>query len=815
MTVKIEPSLDGATIITQPMVRNFSTAGSHGPGDTIIEGDARIVTKKWQGFPPVNLTMIGKPQAPLREVVEPRYRGTAEFSTRVRLPDMLHAKFVRNPYPRAAIRRLDTSAAEKMPGVHHILTYRNALKTVPLQVELALQGEIVAIVAAETENQAEDAAEAIVVDYLDLPSVPSLAIAESGHAPDLREGKGNLLQIPEKSPNHDPAARGRWHHGDIEKGFAESDSVHEHTYYFGGGRIVPMQPFTGVASWDGDKLTFWGHGQDIYPSRDALAGWLGIDASKVHFINKWNGGTFGGYGVRSTPFWGLIAHIARVTGRPVKASLTKAEELYHISHKPETVSKFKVGLTKDGRIHALRYELHMIAGLMDVPPAHVINEVSKNQVELYTARVPHWEQLSYAYKSNTPMIGCNRSCTQQEVKWAFENLADELAEAANLDPVEFRLRNVARPGDKLDPATDWHEEMKKPELENGALTYDCFASVEVLEEGAKAFGWDKRNPKPGSMPGRFKRGMGLGISQHHPGSLSYHEDEPAFKTEREASSWRAPTSMITLTGRVILRSAIARQRHQSRHRHGGADRRDARHQRYRHHQADVGRFRDRAANRSMGGGTHLHGAGRRRAGGGEEAARRADQAGIGQARHRRRRSRAQGQRGALEVRSAALGRGRRLGRRQIVEHAGPCARRAGPLARQGRRRLLRRGRGRHLDRSVPGDARGLFARRRQGDQSVHRAERHGGPALHAGASRSPPTRSLLRSGNSRDRCTTASRLRRSRFLTIERSFDDISQIFIESLEPRWFYGYKGFSETSIGSVPGAIGNAIYNATGVR
>ena len=105
MSIKIEPSLDDAKIITQPMVRNFSTGGGHGPGDTMIEGDGKIVTQKWQGHPPVDLTIIGKPQAPLREVVEPRYRGTAEFATRIRLPGMLYAKFLRSPYPRAAIRQ--------------------------------------------------------------------------------------------------------------------------------------------------------------------------------------------------------------------------------------------------------------------------------------------------------------------------------------------------------------------------------------------------------------------------------------------------------------------------------------------------------------------------------------------------------------------------------------------------------------------------------------------------------------------------------------------------------------------------------------
>jgi hypothetical protein len=81
---KIEPTLRHAKIISQPMVRNFSTGGGHGPGDVLIEGDGRIVTRKWQGYPPVDLAVIGKPHTPLREVVEPRYRGTAEFATRLR-----------------------------------------------------------------------------------------------------------------------------------------------------------------------------------------------------------------------------------------------------------------------------------------------------------------------------------------------------------------------------------------------------------------------------------------------------------------------------------------------------------------------------------------------------------------------------------------------------------------------------------------------------------------------------------------------------------------------------------------------------------
>ncbi len=810
MTFKIEPSLEDAKIITLPMVRNFSTGGGHGPSDTLIEGDGKIVTQKWQGFPPIDLAIIGKPQAPLREVVEPRYRGTAEFATRVQLPGMLHIKFLRSPYPRAAIRRLDTEAAEKMPGVHHILTYRNAPKANPLHIELMLQGEIVAMVAAETENQAEDAVEAIAVDYLDLPSVADIATAESGGAPDIREGKGNLLQLPKDSPNYHPTASGRWHHGDIEKGFAEAATVREFTYYFGGGRIVPMQPFSGVAAWEGDKLTFWGHGQDIYPSRDYLAGLLGIDKSNVHFINKWNGGTFGGFGVRTAPFWGQVAHIAKVTGRPVKAVLTKAEELYHIMHKPETVSKFKVGLTKDGKIHALRYEIHMVAGLTDVPPQHVAGEVCKNQLELYTARTPHWEALSYAYKSNTPMIGCNRSCTQQEVKWAFENLADELAEVAGIDPVQFRLINVARPGDSLSPATDWHEEMKKPETEKGALTYDCFASVEVLEEGAKAFGWDKRNPKAGSMPGRFKRGMGVGISQHHPGSLSYHEYEPAFKTVR-GILWSAEVEMEP-SGRVVLRSALPDSG--TNHDTGmailiaemlGISSIDS--IKLMWGDSDTAPPTDQwAAGRTLTvqGGAALIAAMKLR---NELLNRAAQKLGVDAAR--------------LELRDSVVHV--RANSQQSVAAADLLGGKS--LRMRGEMKAVQ---GRSLAKGVGACFVEVEVDTWTGQFKVTRVvySHDCGKVINPFVAVSDMEGSFMQSfqvaTNSipYDKEFPGQMHNSIAFLsfpipTIMEFPDEITQVFIESLEPRWFYGYKGFSETSIGSVPGAIGNAIYNATGVR
>ena len=168
--------------IKQPMVRDYSTGGGHGPEDTLIEGDDQIVTQKWQGYAPENLNVVGKSMPPMAEVSIPRFLGTAEYATRVWLPNMLYAKVLASPHPHARIRSIDTAQAQRMPGVAYILTHLNAPDGNPGRQdlngdELNFVGDIVAIVAAETEDLAQDAVRAINVDYEILPG--------AGDRPDL------------------------------------------------------------------------------------------------------------------------------------------------------------------------------------------------------------------------------------------------------------------------------------------------------------------------------------------------------------------------------------------------------------------------------------------------------------------------------------------------------------------------------------------------------------------------------------------------------------------------------------------------------
>src|SRR3954469_195072 len=183
---KVEPKTETAIIINQPMVRNFSTGGGHGPEDILIEGNDRIVTKKWQGYPPKDLNLVGKPHPPMPEVAIPRFTGKAQYATRVVFPNMLWGRMLTSPHPRAKVKRLDASKAEKMPGVVHILTAQNAPASYPFPEELFFQGEIVAIIAAESEDMAEDALEAIEVEYDILPFASTLQQIMAANAPNLR-----------------------------------------------------------------------------------------------------------------------------------------------------------------------------------------------------------------------------------------------------------------------------------------------------------------------------------------------------------------------------------------------------------------------------------------------------------------------------------------------------------------------------------------------------------------------------------------------------------------------------------------------------
>ena len=801
----IRPAPDSILQIRQPMVRDYSTTGGHLPGDYVVEGSEK--TRKWQGYPPENLNVVGQPLPAMPEVSLPRFTGKAKYASRVWSPDMLYVRFLTSPHPHARIESIDISIAEKLPGVAHILTYENAphrngsgrlrAQLDPLPRELNQQGEVVAIVAAETEDLAEDAADAIKVEYEVLPFASTLQDAMAPDAPILGPGKTNLVRPP-AAPKDFPDATWVNQQGDIDRGFQEAEIIKEFTYRFSGGVSVPMQPNGSVARWDGDRLTLWGMGQSIYPARADLAAALGIDAARIRYINPYNGCTFGAAAASAARFYPLIAHLAQVTGRPVKVMLPKDQELAQLRIKPETITKFKVGATKDGRITALAHEVYVSVSDLEFGGHASGPGNAANQLELYTSAVPHWRSRWCAYRTNAPRPGPSRSYMQQETKWSWEIMMDEMAEALGLDPVQFRLRNITRPrpGDPRHP-------------------YDSFPSVEVLEEGAKAFGWERRHPEAGGMPGRFKRGFGVGMSQHHGGNLGYHDAEPAFANYAASGATVFSGELeLDADGFVTMKIALP---------DSGSNAATA----HAHLVAEILGFTSRERIRLIWGDTNL-----------------APSSGEWSAGHTITLQGAATCRAADQLRKDLLQRAAdhlKVDVNLLQIHDGIISSTADPRKRTTFRALAKANGGaiRQTGRGVSGGERtasnkgvGTCFVEVEVDtwtgswRFVRALYAHDtGLVVNPLLAEADMVGALVESTQVAtdsipwDREFPGTRHYSVGYLSYRlptiMDVPKVTQLFIDSLEPRWFYGIKGFSETSIGSVPGAIANAIYNACGVR
>ncbi len=808
--IPIEPELDSVVQIKMPMVRNYSTTGGHLAGDEVIEGANKTVTKKWQGYPPENLNVLGKPLPPMPEVSIPRFTGKAQYASRVWFPDLLYATFLTSPHPHALLKDVDTSAADKMPGVKYILTFKNAPKLQrpnvargrilpePLPQELNLQGEAVAIVVAETEDLARDACDAIKVQYEVLPFAATLKDTMAAGAPDLGHGKGNLIRHS-FSPKDLPHATWEDHRGDIEKGFAEADFVKEFSYHFNGGVSVPMQPSGSVAKWDGDRLTIWAMGQGIYPVQASTAAALGIDVSKVRIINKWNGSTFGSARMAAERFYPMMAHLAKVTGRPVKIMLPKDQELAQLQIKPETITKFRVGAKKDGRIVVLDHEVIVSIGDLDFGVHADGPTNATNQLDLYAGQVAHWRSTWCAYRTNAPRPGPSRSHLQQETKWSWENMIDEMADSVGMDPLRYRLMHITRltPGDARHP-------------------YESMATVEVLQEGAKAFGWEKRNPVAGGAEGRFKRGFGLGMSQHHGGLMGYHEGEAAFAKLAAAPDANIFTTELDLgsDGNVIMKIALPDSGSNAASAQAalvsemlGFTTRD--HVRLVWGDSDIAPLSDEwFAGRTitLQGAAICSAADKLRK---DLLARAANVLKVDAS--------------ALQIRDGIISS--KEDSKKITTFAALAKANGGMIRQTGRG--VAGGERTTTNKGVGACVVEVEVDTWTGDWHFVRAvyAHDTGLVINPLVSEADMVGSLMESTQVAtdpipwDREFPGTRHYSVGYLSYRlptiMDLPKSAQVYVDSLEPRWFYGVKSFSETSIGAVPGAISNAIYNASGVR
>ncbi|HXE89821.1 MAG TPA: molybdopterin cofactor-binding domain-containing protein [Terriglobales bacterium] len=426
--------------------------------------------------------------------------GGKGYVVNLRLPGMLHAKVLRSPYPHARILRIDTSEAERLPGVKAVLVPSEVPKIkfhpvyfapsearsmvrdmLILSDTVRFAGEPVAAVAATRPEIAERATELIHVEYQQLPAVFDPEEAMKPGAP----------QIHEHAPNN-IALNPSFTFGDLEKGFAEADFIFENTYQTQRVHTCYMEPRVCIVDSDvHGNLTVWSSTQHLFGLREKLAFALGIPVGKVKVVKPpYIGGGFGGK-LDMGFIEPICALLSRKTGRPVRAEHTRYEDFITTARNPIKIH-LKTGVKKDGTFTA-RYARSILDTGSHATHGAVVLMVHGFYGFLLPYRCPNqkWEGCS-VYTNN--MIGGGfRGYGAPQAAFAMESQIDEICHQLKLDPIEFRLKNAHKEGE--------------PHPFEPSFKLSTYRLADCLQQGAARIGWHDRPTHRSN--GTKRRGVGF------------------------------------------------------------------------------------------------------------------------------------------------------------------------------------------------------------------------------------------------------------------------------------------------------------------
>lgn len=374
------------------------------------------------------------------------------------------------------ITAIDEASARAVPGVLDILTYRNASAIKPLKIfhdggtgstsiaplsspQIWHEGQIVALVVAETYEAAREAANRLRVDYA----------AESPSA--SFDSAGTTTQAAaDVSPGHkDPKV------GDAEAAFAAAPVKVDANYATPAQHHNAIELFSTTCSWQDDELTIREPSQFVYGLKNGVAEQLGIDAGKVHCISPYIGGAFGSK-ASVTPRTAIVALAAQRLRRPVKLVMTRRDGYTVATYRAETQQRVRLAAQRDGKLLAYMHEGREITSR----PDNYFVGGTKDTSHMYAfGTVETHVDIVHADR-NTP--GFMRSPPELPYMYALETAMDELAVALRMDPIAFRRIN--------DTMTSPVEKSKR---------YTSRSLMQCYDEGSEAFGWSRRSAEPGSM----------------------------------------------------------------------------------------------------------------------------------------------------------------------------------------------------------------------------------------------------------------------------------------------------------------------------
>lgn len=402
-----------------------------------------------------NHSSIGK--RPSRIDALDKVTGRALFSADLNLPGMLCGKVLRSPHAHAKIVRLDTARARALEGVMAVVTaedvpgladsgelLRPMLPTMA-RGKVVFAGQPIAAVAAVDRFVADEALSLIGVEYEVLPHVTDVLEAMKPDAPVIFPSL-YTENIPEKKGIPSNVF---WYmeniRGEVEKGFAEADVVLENTFRTQTVHQSHLEPRASVAAIAPDgKITVWTDNQGIFKVRELVAAFLKIPLNRVKVEPIEVGGAFGGK--EHQQLAPLCALLAQKTGLPVKMVMTRAEVLIATRPSPASVITMKTGVTKDGRITAalatMIYDYGSGTGMPGLDRVHFGSITC-----LSPYRIPNFAVKCFDVVTNKAPSGPYRAPAAAQAAFAVESQMDLLARAIGMDPIDFRLKNIAGTGD--------------------------------------------------------------------------------------------------------------------------------------------------------------------------------------------------------------------------------------------------------------------------------------------------------------------------------------------------------------------------------
>jgi CO/xanthine dehydrogenase Mo-binding subunit len=385
--------------------------------------------------------------------------GSAEYIHTMRLPGMLHAKIFRSTVAHGRIRSIDTTAARKVPGVLHVVTIDDVLKVLPdpyygpafhdqpilAHEKVRFVGEPVAAVIATDPHVADEAVQLITAEYEELPAVYDEveALTSDVYVHEELKPAGAFADLKHlKGAKDTNVALGyRLRRGDFDKAYAAAAHKFEHEFRTQKVLHLSFEPFACICDYKDTQVTFYDSTQGPSFVRSEMARLLGWPENRVRIKVPYVGS---GYGSKLyIKLEALALALSMIARKPVKIAYTFEEMFYQITRHPCTF-RIKSGVDEDGRIVARKCEVYWNGGAYaDIGP-RVTQKAGLTASGPYD--IDNVSIDSYALYTNTTPSGALRGFGVPQLVWAYEGHMDMMARALNLDPVEFRRKNLMREG---------------------------------------------------------------------------------------------------------------------------------------------------------------------------------------------------------------------------------------------------------------------------------------------------------------------------------------------------------------------------------